>query len=50
MGDLTQPQQKYDGTGENRNIAIPVIFYPVMCKSRKQFCKQLKIVKKSRNF
>ena len=30
MGDLTQPQQKYDGTGENRNIAIPVIFYPVI--------------------
>ena len=28
MGDLTQPQQKYAGTGENYNIAIAVIFYP----------------------
>ena len=30
MGDFTQPQQKYAGTGENCNIAIPVIFYPVI--------------------
>ena len=30
MGDFTQPQQKYDGTGENCNIAIPVNFYPVI--------------------
>ena len=30
MGDFTQPQQKYTGTGENCNIAIPVIFYPVI--------------------
>ena len=28
MGDFTQPQQKYAGTGENYNIAIPVFFYP----------------------
>ena len=26
MGDFTQPQQKYAGTGENCNIAIVVIF------------------------
>ena len=30
MGDFTQPEQKYAGTGENYNIAIPVIFYPVI--------------------
>ena len=30
MGDFTQPQQKYAYTGENCNIAIPVIFYPVI--------------------
>ena len=30
MGDFTQPQQKYAGTGENYNIAIPVIVYPVI--------------------
>ena len=30
MGDFTQPQQKYAGTGENCNIAIPVFFYPVI--------------------
>jgi len=30
MGDFTQPQQKYAGTGENCNIAIPVIFHPVI--------------------
>ena len=28
MGDFTQPQQKYAGTGENCNIAIAIIFYP----------------------
>ena len=28
IGDLTQPPQKYAGTGENCNIAITVIFYP----------------------
>ena len=28
MGDFTQPQQKYAGTGENYNFAIAVIFYP----------------------
>ena len=28
MGDFTQPQQKYAGTGENCNIAIAVTFYP----------------------
>ena len=28
MGDFTQPQQKYAGTGENCNIAIAVSFYP----------------------
>ena len=28
MGDFTQPQQKYAGTGENCNIANVVIFYP----------------------
>ena len=28
MGDFTQPQQKYAGTGENCNIAIAVIFFP----------------------
>ena len=28
MGDFTQPQQKYAGTGENCNFAIAVIFYP----------------------
>ena len=30
MGDFTQPQQKFAGTGENRNIAILVILYPVI--------------------
>ena len=30
MGDFTKPQQKYAGTGENCNIAIPVISYPVI--------------------
>ena len=30
-------QHKYAGTGENSNIAIPVIF-----NSRKQFCKYVK--------
>ena len=30
MGDFTQPQQKYAGTDENNNIAIPVIVYPVI--------------------
>ena len=30
MGYFTQPGQKYAGTGENSNIAIPVIFYPVI--------------------
>ena len=30
MGHFTQPGQKYAGTGENSNIAIPVIFYPVI--------------------
>ena len=36
MGDFTQPQQKYAGTGENCNIAIPVI-YPVI-KLYENFC------------
>ena len=30
MGDFTQLQQKYAGTGENHNIAIPAILYPVI--------------------
>ena len=30
MGDSTQPQQKYAGAGENGNIVITVIFYPVI--------------------
>ena len=34
MGDFTQPQQKYAGTGENCNIAIPLIF-----SSNKNFMK-----------
>ena len=38
MGDFTQPQQKYAGTGENCNIAIPVIFYPVRKSLRKLLC------------
>ena len=29
IGDSTSPQQKYAGTGENYNIVIAVIFYPV---------------------
>ena len=29
MGDFTEPQQKYAGTGENCNIVITVIFYQV---------------------
>ena len=29
MGDFAQAQQKYAGTGENCNIVITVIFYPV---------------------
>ena len=29
MGDFTQAQQKYAVTGENCNIEIPVIVYPV---------------------
>ena len=28
MGDFTQSQQKYAGTGETCNIAIAAIFYP----------------------
>ena len=28
MGDFSQPQQEYAGTGENCNKAIFVIFYP----------------------
>ena len=28
MGDFTQPEQKYAGTGENCDIAMAVIFYP----------------------
>ena len=28
MGDFTQLQQKYAGTGENCNIASAIIFYP----------------------
>ena len=38
MGDFTQPQQKYAGTGENCNIAIPVIFYPVIKSLWKLLC------------
>ena len=30
IGDFTQSQQKYAGTEENCNIAIPFIFYPVI--------------------
>ena len=30
MGDFTQPQQKYAGTGENCNIVIVIIFYPII--------------------
>ena len=57
MGDFTQPQQKYAGTGENCNIAIAVIFYPGIktlykhsnskFESKNQFCKYVKIVGKS---
>ena len=35
MGDFTQPQQKYAGTSENCNIAIPVFFL----SSNKNFMK-----------
>ena len=30
MGDFPQPQQKYAGIGENCNVVITVIFYPVI--------------------
>ena len=30
MGDFTQPQQKYAGSGENCNIAILAIYYSVI--------------------
>ena len=30
MDDLTKPHKKYAGAGENCNIAISVIFYPVI--------------------
>ena len=30
LGDSTQPQQKYAGTGENGNFVIAVNFYPVL--------------------
>ena len=29
MSDFTQQQQKYAGTGENCNIVVNVMFYPV---------------------
>ena len=29
MGDFGQPEQKFAGTGENRNIVGAVILYPV---------------------
>ena len=29
MGDSTWPHQKHAGTGENRDIVIAVILYPV---------------------
>ena len=45
MGDFTQPQQKYAGTGENCNIAIPVIFYQVINKQK--FCAQVRKTKQS---
>ena len=35
MGDFTQPQQKYAGTGKYCNIAIPAIFV----SSNKNFMK-----------
>ena len=38
MGDFTQPQKKYAGTGKNCNIVIPVIIYPVMKTLRKFLC------------
>ena len=38
MGDFTQPQQKYAGTGENCNIAIAVIFYPGIKTLQKILC------------
>ena len=38
MGDFTQPQQKYAGTGENCYIAIAVIFYSVIKTLWKLLC------------
>ena len=46
MGDSTQPQQKYAGTGENCNIVIAAIFYPVI--KTINFTYMLNIVWKSR--
>ena len=47
MGDFTQPQQKYAGTGENCNTAIPVIFQPVIfMRAENIFANMLKIVQK----
>ena len=48
MGDFTQPQQKYAGTGKNCNVSIPVIFYIVKktlgikFESRIQLCNYVK--------
>ena len=64
MGDFSQPQQKYSGTGENCNFAIPVILFPVMIfvlllgcvstqiinlRAENNFENILKIVQKSGN-
>ena len=57
MGDFTQPQQKYAGTGENCKIAIAVIFYPgiksvstqvLNLRAEINFANMLNIVQKSR--
>ena len=63
MGDFTQRQQKYTSTGENCDIAIPLIFHPViLCllfgcvstqitnlRAENNFANMLKIVQKSSN-
>ena len=56
MGDFTQPQQKYAGTGENCKIAIAVIVYPgikrvstqiLNLRAKINFAKMLKIIQKA---
>ena len=37
MSDFTQQQQKYAGTGENCNIVVDVMSYPVNKISTKKF-------------